>query len=66
MYTPYAGDSELFLHIYGMLTMATLKSSRLSYNGVVSFPSASMFNKTSKYEEEMDDYVMPFIKAVSQ
>jgi hypothetical protein len=50
MYTPYAGDNGMLLHIYGKLTMVKLKSSSLSYNEVVSFPPASIFNKTSKYE----------------
>jgi hypothetical protein len=46
MYTPYAGDDGMLLHIYGKFTMVKLKSSRLPYNWVVSFPSASMFNKS--------------------
>jgi hypothetical protein len=58
MYTPYVGDSGVLLHTYGKLTMVKLKSSGLSYNWVVSFQSASMFSKTSKYEAEVDDYVV--------
>jgi hypothetical protein len=42
-----------------MLIMAKLKPSRLSYNGVVSFPPASIFKK-SKYEVEVDDSVVSF------
>jgi hypothetical protein len=51
------------LHVYGKLIMAKLKSSRLSYNWVISFPSASMFNKTSKYEAEVDDSVVSLISS---
>jgi hypothetical protein len=43
--------------------MVTLKSSRLSCNWVVSFPPASMFNKTSKYGAEVDDSVVPLISS---
>jgi hypothetical protein len=63
MYTPYAGDSGMLLHIYEKLTMVKLKSSRLSYKWVVSFPSASMFSKTSKYEAEVDDFVVSLISS---
>ena len=63
MYTPYVGDSGMLLHIYGKLTMVKLKSSCLSYNWVVSFPSASMFSKTSKYEAEKDDSVVSSISS---
>jgi hypothetical protein len=63
MYTPYAGDSGMLLHMYGKLIMVKLKSSRLSYNWVVSFPSASMFIKTSKYEAEVDDSVVSLISS---
>jgi hypothetical protein len=45
VYMPYAGESGMLIHVYRKLTMAKLKSSRLSYNWVVSFPPASMFNK---------------------
>jgi hypothetical protein len=38
-----------------------MKSSRLPYNLVVSYPSASMFSKTSKYEAEVDDSVVSLI-----
>jgi hypothetical protein len=55
-YTPYAGDSGMSLHDNGKL-----KSSRLSYNWVVSFPTASMLNKTSKYEAEVEDCVVTLI-----
>jgi hypothetical protein len=54
IYTPYTGDSGMLLHTYGK----KLKSSCLSYNWVVSFPTASMFNKTSKYEAEVGDSVV--------
>jgi hypothetical protein len=57
-YTQYAGDSGMLLQVYGKLTMTKLKSSRLSYNWVVSFPPAYMFNNTSKYEVEVDDSVV--------
>jgi hypothetical protein len=63
IYTPYAGDSGMLLQVYGKLTMAKLKSIRLSYNWVVSFPPGSIFNKTSKYEAEVDDYVVSFISS---
>jgi hypothetical protein len=45
IYTPYAGDSGMLLHVYGKLTMAKSKSSRFSYNWVVSLPPTSMFKK---------------------
>jgi hypothetical protein len=53
MYTPYAGDSGMLLHIYGKLAMVKLKPSLLSYNWVVSFLSASMFSRTFKYDAEV-------------
>jgi hypothetical protein len=62
-YTPYACDSGMLLQVYGKLTMAKLKSSRLTYNWVVNFPPASMFNKTSKYEAEVDYSVVYFISS---
>jgi hypothetical protein len=33
IYIPYAGDSGMLQQVYGKLTMAKLKSFRLSYNG---------------------------------
>jgi hypothetical protein len=59
----YAGDSEMLLKVYEKLTMAKLKSSRLSYNSVGSIPSASMFNRTTKYEAEVNDSVVSFISS---
>ena len=62
-YTPYTGDSRMLLHVYGKLTMAKSKSSRLSYNWVVSLPPTSMLNKTSKYEAEVDDSAVSLISS---
>jgi hypothetical protein len=43
--------------------MSKLKSSRLSYNLVVSFLTDSVFNKISKYEAEVDDSVVSLISS---
>jgi hypothetical protein len=51
----------MLLYVYSELTMAKLKSSRFSYSWEVNFPSTSIFNKTSKYEAEVYDYVVSFI-----
>jgi hypothetical protein len=61
IYTSFAGDSGVLLHVFGKVTMAKFKSSRLSYNSVVSFQLAYMFRKTLKYEAEVDDSVVSFI-----
>jgi hypothetical protein len=44
-YTPYAGESGMLLHRKGKLTIAKSKSSRFSYNKVVSLPLESILSK---------------------
>jgi hypothetical protein len=53
----------MLLHIYGKMTIAKFKSCSLSYNWVVSFPPASIFNKTFKYEAEVDNSVVYWISS---
>jgi hypothetical protein len=43
--------------------MGKFKSSRLSYDSVVSFPPTSIFNNTSKYEAEVDYSVVSLISS---
>jgi hypothetical protein len=43
--------------------MAKLKSSRLSYNWVVTFPSVSIFYRMSKYKAEIDASVVSLISS---
>jgi hypothetical protein len=47
---PLAGKSGILLHRNGKLTIAKLKSSRLSYNLVVSVSLESILSKLSNYE----------------
>jgi hypothetical protein len=63
MYTPYAGDSGMLLHIYGKLTMVKLKSWHTTELLVFRLCLASMFSKTSKYEAEVDDSVVSSISS---
>jgi hypothetical protein len=45
------------------LTIAKLKSLRLSCNVVVSLPLESMLNKRSMYEADMPDSILSFISS---
>jgi hypothetical protein len=47
--------------VYGKLKVAKSKSSRLSYNWVVSLPPASISIEIFKCETKIDDSVMSFI-----
>jgi hypothetical protein len=53
IYTPYADETGMLIHMYVKLTMTKLTSSRLSYNWVVSLPPVFIFNRISKYIAEV-------------
>jgi hypothetical protein len=63
IFTPQAGESGILLHGKGKLTIATLKSSRLSYNILGSQPLDSVLSKISRYEAGMSDSVVSFISS---
>ena len=54
----------MLLHRKGKLTVAKLKSSRLSYSEVVSLPLESILSKISKYDADLSDSVVSFILRV--
>jgi hypothetical protein len=56
IYTPIAGESGISLHRKGKLTIAKLKSSRLSYNVVVRLLFELILSKISRYEANMSGY----------
>ena len=55
----------MLLRRKGKLTIAKLKSSRFSYNVVVSLSFESKLSKISRFEADMSDSVMSFISSSS-
>jgi hypothetical protein len=51
----------MLLHKKGKLMIAKSKSSRLSYNEIVSLPLGSISSKISRYEADMSDSVVSSI-----
>jgi hypothetical protein len=53
----------MLLHRKGKLTIAKLKSLRLSYSEVISLPLESILSKISRYEADLSDSVVSFISS---
>ena len=60
---PYAGEAGILPQRKGKLTMGKLRSSRLSYSLVESFPELSILRRQSKYEEDFMDSVVSLISS---
>ena len=52
----------MLLHRKGKLTVAKSKSSRLSHSEVVSLSLESILSKISRYEADLSDSVVSFIR----
>jgi hypothetical protein len=59
-------EGGLLLHRKGKLSIATSKSSRLSYSVVVSLSLESILSKISKNEADVSDSVVYFIYQVEK